>query len=340
MSFDYLINKIADAKIETVPFRHLYINDVFDNEHFSQIVSAPEVLLPQAESDARLFDIMFDKHYKIIDFPGCITDRNLYIKWHKNKKADSSHTNSSCEGFGMTLRLMKPSSSIVTELFEFMHSGEFQESLAAKFAIGLNETFYDAGIQKYLDGYEISPHPDGRTKALTYMVNINPGANSEARDHHTHYLRLRDEFRYIQTYWDGHPNEDRFWVPWSWCDSVKMQRENNSLVVFAPDNTTMHAVRANYGHLAFQRTQLYGNFWFKNKKFDAQPHWENYTIGSNGKYSSKGIRTRVKETLPVGLKQFIKTKILLTDKHVAANPAYVKLESRVLETPSKRSKGK
>jgi hypothetical protein len=326
MSFDYLLGKIAEAEFETVPFRHVYIKNFFDNQHFSEIVSAPEVLLPAAESDEQIFNRLFEQNYKIIDFPGCITDRNLYIKWHRERRTESKYSNSACEGFGVTLRLSKPTSRIIKEVFDFMLTKEFQEALASKFEIKGSDISYDAGIQKYLDGYEISPHPDIRAKALTYMININPGADSESRDHHTHYLRFREEFKYIQAYWDGHPNEDRFWVPWSWCDQVKMQRENNSLVIFSPDNTTLHAVRAQYNHLHFQRTQMYGNFWYKNRKCDSQPKWEDFTFG---KVTAKApdILTRVKTAVPVGVKQFIKNGIR-RDKNVNAEVGVKKFIKR------------
>ena len=43
-----------------------------------------------------------------------------------------------------------------------------------KFGIEYQNCNIDGGIQKYLDGYELSPHPDIRLKAATFMVNINP----------------------------------------------------------------------------------------------------------------------------------------------------------------------
>ncbi len=42
----------------------------------------------------------------------------------------------------------------------------FRHCLAEKFRINEHTVFYDAGIQKYLDGYEISPHTDIRKKLL------------------------------------------------------------------------------------------------------------------------------------------------------------------------------
>ncbi len=75
------------------------------------------------------------------------------------------------------------------------------------------------------------------------MVNVNPGAGSEERDHHTHYLVFREAYKYVQAYWEGHPETDRCWVPWNWCETRKMQRENNSIVIFSPSNLTMQGSR-------------------------------------------------------------------------------------------------
>ena len=70
---------------------------------------------------------------------------------------------------------------------EFISGVAFNETIANKFNIKLEECKFDGGIQKYLDGYEISPHPDIRSKAATFMININPNKESERMNHHTHY---------------------------------------------------------------------------------------------------------------------------------------------------------
>lgn len=316
MSFDYLLDKIAEAKYETAPFRHIYIKNFFDDSHFNEIVSSPEITLKKADSDDQIFENLFDSNYKIISFPGCITNKDTYVKWHKERKVDSNHTNSACEGFGITLRLTKPTTPLISELFDFMLTDKFQETLASKFDVPRSEVFYDSGIQKYLDGYEISPHPDIRAKALTYMININPGADSESRDHHTHYLRFTDKFKFVQNHWDAHPEDDRFWVPWDWCETVKLQRENNSIVIFSPDNDTMHGVKAQYNHLTYQRTQLYGNLWYRDRKCERQPSWEEFSSGEYRKQVT--VKESLKNAVPDGVKKFIK-KNLLSNKEVIAD---------------------
>ena len=305
-----LLEKIETAPFETEPFRHLYIPNFLAREHFARIVSAPEIAVPGLKSDEQLFDSLFKRGYKIIDFPGCITNREAYIKWHGRKaQPQRGFNNSACKGFGITLRLLEAQSPIMKELVQFMESDAFQNALTRKFGVDRSAVTYDGGVQKYLDGYEISPHPDTRKKALTYMVNVDPGMGSEMSEHHSHYLRLKEKYQYVRAYWDGNPDEDRCWVPWNWCDTIKQQRENNSIVVFAPDNTTMHAVRARYDHLATQRTQLHGDFWYRADAPARGPEWEDFVIHkSNGKLKS-AITRKLKAAVP-GVTRFIKDKIL------------------------------
>ena len=55
----------------------------------------------------------------------------------------------------------------------------------------LEQCSIDTGIQKYLDGYEISPHPDLRKKVLTFMININTSEQAFKESYHTHYLEFK-----------------------------------------------------------------------------------------------------------------------------------------------------
>ena len=45
--------------------------------------------------------------------------------------------------------------------------------------------------------------------------------------------------------------------------------ENNSMLIFHPDNNppTLHAIRLNYNHLKYQRTQIYGNLMYDNPPY-------------------------------------------------------------------------
>ena len=312
-NFHYLNQKINSAKIVDDPFPNIYIENFFDESDFQSIINSIGIKTPIFDNDNEMFENLFSLGYKIIDFPGCITSKQEYIKWHKAK--DISHrSNSSCESFGLTLRLMEPKSSILQDLKNFIESDAFISSLAKKFDISLNAVNADNGIQKYLDGYEISPHPDVRKKALTYMININPSNDSEKQIQHTHYLKLKDKYQYIESFWEGNPEVERCWVPWNWCDSKFVQAKNNSLVMFSPSCSTIHAVKADYDHLQGQRTQLYGNLWYKEVSMLKKVEWEsldlhnkqsysiepsklNFLLGAPSKIASRIKRTFLKDNL-------------------------------------------
>ena len=142
-----------------------------------------------------------------------------------------------------------PKTEVLIALNNFLASKKFNTAIAQKFNINIDNCDIDGGIQKYLDGYEISPHPDIRRKAATFMVNINPHKASERYNHHTHYLKLKTEYNYVKEFWETSSKAERHWVPWDWCDTSFMQTKNNSIVLFSPSNDTMHGVKAVYDHL-------------------------------------------------------------------------------------------
>src|SRR5262249_9297488 len=115
LSFDYLLDKIRQADFVLTPFRHIQINDFFNQEHFSLITAAPEIAIAGVDGDRQLFDVLFNNGYKIIEFPGCITSKEEYLRWHK-AKGPTHHNSTACEGFGVTLRLMSAQSPVIREL--------------------------------------------------------------------------------------------------------------------------------------------------------------------------------------------------------------------------------
>lgn len=280
------------------PFRHIEINDLLPPEVFREVVSSPEIAFAPCSSDRELVGQLADKGWKPIPFPGTTENVESYLKWHA--KGGKVLNNNTCEGFGITYRLFDAQSPILRELQAFLQDDAFKDAVAGRFGVSAGETIYDAGIQKYLDGYEISPHPDIRRKALTYMVNINPSENSEELNYHTHYMKFVPEKEYIRTYWEHNLASERCWVPWDWCATVKKQTRNNSMVIFSPNHETLHAVRADYDHLQTQRTQLYGNFWYGNTdKVSLAPEWEDYLV-------SEGVTAGLKRQVPDFIKKPIK----------------------------------
>ena len=262
--FRYILDKIAAAEFRTDPFRHLHLTGLFDEDHFQAILACRQIRLPPVADDRALIAELAARGYAAIPFPGTTTDIEAYLAWHGSGQRQSGVNNANCEGFGITFRLMQPEpGTMLQHLDRFLRSDAFWRTLADKFGIDLAAVETDSGIQKYLDGYEISPHPDVRRKALTFMVNINPAAQSEALEYHPHYMRFRPEHEHIRHGWATDMARDRGWVSWDWCETVSQQRANNSMVIFAPSDDTLHAVRARYDHLRTQRTQCYGNLWFR-----------------------------------------------------------------------------
>lgn len=314
--FDYLIKKLTDACFASYPFKHIYIEDFFSSEHFEQLLASEEIASPKANSDDELIDGLYAKGYKVIDFPGCVTDRSKYVAWHSEGRNEPFH--SACEGFGMVLRLYSIQSPILVAINEFISSERFNRAIAEKFGIDFEQCITDGGIQKYLDGYEISPHPDIRRKAATFMININPSPLSESLNHHTHYLRLTKKREYVKSFWEGNVDIDRAWVPWDWAETVHQQKKNNSIVLFSPSNETFHGVKADYEHLKTQRTQLYGNVWYKEGHTTSKLEWEDMGLLSKKttSYSSKStnpIRSMIARTIPSSVKTFIKRAYRKTD---------------------------
>lgn len=297
--FDYLIDRLENAQFSDEPFRHVYLDNFFSKGDFQAIIKAPEVSIPPSKDTAELIARLTQYNYSPLSFPGCTVDPGEYLKWHENK-FHTVRTHSATEGFGMAFRLMRPVTPVLAALDQFFASERFHQALAAKFEVDLSRCRADTGLQKYLDGYEISPHPDVRSKAATYMVNINPHPDSESLEQHTLYLEFIESKRYVQAFWRENPSWERDWVPWEWCKTVETQSANNSAVFFSPSDDTMHAVRLDYDHLDFQRTQFYGNLWYEDVQSKSLK-WESLDIAGRRTAESardqKSMKSRLKRLM-------------------------------------------
>jgi len=308
--FTYIKKKILEAEFIEYPFKHIYIDDFFNPKDFNDIVNNEQIKLEISRDDKDIFKNLFKNNYKVINFPGCITDYKKYIKLHAKGQSLKSH--SACESEGIVLRL-SPKIPILIELNKFISSDEFNKAIAQKFNINYEDCNTDNGIQKYLDGYEISPHPDVRRKAATFMVNINPYPESEKSDHHTKYLTFKPEFKYIEEFWEQNLEADRQWFPWEWCETKFIQTKNNSIVIFSPSNNTLHGVKANYNHLITQRTQVYGNLWYKTCKTSYSPQWEQ--LKTKKLFESNSSKSSISSGLLRRLTGKIKDKLKTLDKN-------------------------
>ena len=287
--FSYVIEKIRASPVVHEPFQHVHIEDLFLPEHFEAIRTSPEIASPPAASDAELIEHLAAVGYEVIHFPGALTDVAEYQRWHARKEYDDRF-GGVCEGFGLVLRLGSIASPILRAVNDLILAEPFNRAIAEKFGVDFDACHFDGGIQKYLDGYEISPHPDVRKKASTFMVNINPSDASESMDHHTHYMRFRKERAYVEAFWKGNPDMERCWVPWDWAETVFQQTRNNSMVIFAPGDDTLHAVKSTYDHLVTQRTQLYGNLWLNESPVGGKLDWRDLDLRGAAQVAPAPVR--------------------------------------------------
>ena len=89
--FNYLLDKIRKAEFNSSLFFY-YIENFFNEEHFAAILKLRKLLCLN-DSDDILFERLFAQGYKIINFPGCVNDRETYLQWRRGE-ADRNYNNS------------------------------------------------------------------------------------------------------------------------------------------------------------------------------------------------------------------------------------------------------
>lgn len=261
--FQYLAEKILAAPLASSPFPHLYIENFLSDAHFDSLTFQEQIKLPRQRSTEKLISRLMSYGWEIQSFPGCTTSIEEYLRCFNSKDWPVDRR---IEGFGLAFRLGKYEFELARNLVSYLNSAHFKQALEEKFSI-TRPNRIDTAIQKYLSGYEISPHPDIRSKCLTYLVNINTDPRAEEIPIHTHLLKFRDNRKFIYDFWKYNEAFDTDWVPWEWCETVREVPRNNSLLMFAPSWNTLHAVKLQYDHLEFQRTQIYGNLWYNDVPF-------------------------------------------------------------------------
>ena len=87
--FDYLLNKIRGSDFSLDPFRHVEIRNFFSEEDFQEITTAKEIST-SGSNDPALIDVLLETGYRIINFPGCVTETDRYIQWHASKHSDAT----------------------------------------------------------------------------------------------------------------------------------------------------------------------------------------------------------------------------------------------------------
>ncbi len=265
MKFQYILDKIQAAKMASKPFSHLQIDHFLSQPHLKMIQEDRQVHFLEMSTDEKVVAELLSSGYRVQSFPGCTNDPNDYLARLKSNVWPHEHLGNPIGSYGITFRLQEYKSDNIRELIEFLSGLEFHNTLRDKFNIQ-EKTEILTAIQKNLSKYEICPHPDIRTKALTYLLNINKDARSEKIDIHTHLLKFKKKYEYIYNIWETRTDIERCWVPWNWCKTIDIVNKNNTIVIFAPSNDTLHAVKLDYDHRDFQRTQIYGNLNYSERE--------------------------------------------------------------------------
>ena len=273
--FNYLSEKILGAEFTDDPFPHLEIENFLSKEHLNIVVNDRQIHFEEQTDNINLLKTLQDKKYIIQQFPGCCTDPQDYLNRLEKDIWPQDIKGTPIESYGITFRLSSYENIKVENLINYLNGEEFKYALEEKFNITEGNSIITA-IQKNLTKYEITPHPDTKRKALTYLLNINKDDSIEGYDVHTHLLKFKKEYEHIYKIWDDCKELDRCWVPWNLCHSTKTVRKNNSIVLFSPTSHTLHAVKLDYPHLEFQRTQIYGNLMYKNRTI--QPSMDYKTL--------------------------------------------------------------
>jgi hypothetical protein len=196
--FEYLGEKIQAASFREVPFAHLYIEQFLSDEHLNLLLSQKQISLSVHKTTIELINTLSSCGWEIQAFPGCTTSVHDYLKYYESNEWPVD--NKRVEGFGIAYELGRYDDNGVAQLIEYLNCPHFKNILENKFRIHRPNKIHTA-IHKYLSGYEISPHPDVRSKCLTYLININTDRRSEELPIHTHLLKFKDEKRFIYDFW-------------------------------------------------------------------------------------------------------------------------------------------
>lgn len=265
--FSYLGQRILDAPLLTDPFPHIELRPFLSDEDLALVLGDWRVHFPPVTDVWALVGMLATQGYKVQQFPGCTTNLREYLEG-RERPGDAP-----TEGRGVTFRLHDLGR--LQPLIDYLNGHEFHAALCRRFGID-EPTRIGTSIQKNLSGYEISPHPDVRRKALTYLVNINRDDEIGQHDVHTQLLEFKPQYAAAAKFWESHPDVDRCWVPWDWCLPRKQIRGNNTLLAFAPADAppTLHAIKLDYDHCQWQRTQLYGSLLYTQRPFSLpQANW-------------------------------------------------------------------
>ena len=149
MLMDYILKKIEDAEIISKPFPHIIIPNFLEDYDLKNI-------LDNIETD-HLNEI--EKKYKKVHYPGA--------------KSSTEELTKRPTGTGLVYALKEDYHKGNIKLNKILNSEDFKQTLFKKLNIPKNINGWNVyQINKDLNGYEISPHPDITGKVITYQINL------------------------------------------------------------------------------------------------------------------------------------------------------------------------
>jgi len=232
---EYILTKIENAEIIVKPFPHIIIHNFIEDDDLKNIIENIEI--------DNLNEI--GKKYKQVKYPGA-------------KKTNEDLTNRPT-GIGLVYALKKEYWKNNIKLKIILDSEEFKQALFKKLNIPKNIDGWNVyQINKDLNGYEISPHPDITGKVITYQLNLS---NTDALDNYdlgTRFHSIKPQcLKFIKELSKKKP---RPWGKWDWFDKGKsIPYKQNTFMAFAPSDTSYHSVKLeNYPQEKYQRTMLRG----------------------------------------------------------------------------------
>lgn len=250
LAFSKVMEEIVAEPIATEPFPHIYIQDIFPASYYRQLLNRIDVV----------------GNFVPVVYPGVGVDLEA-----KNFRE-----------YGLTCDNFREDKQL-SRLHTFLESEQFARLLLSKFAATdswgergsaipeeKNKYFREGrsnfttvfDLHKDLAGYEISPHPDTPSKIITFLFYLTP--NDHLRNFGTFLctpkpekkadlaleprsrissLVLKISHSLTGKYGLGQRKE---WFPWEFFDIAKVaEARPNSLLVFAPNCDSFHAVRMN-----------------------------------------------------------------------------------------------
>lgn len=231
---DYIIDKIKKSEIIDRPFPHIIISNLLEENDLIDILNIINI--------DNLHSI--DKKYTKVQYPGA-----------KNTNDDiiTRPTGTGC------VYSLKQEYYKKVKLNDILNSVEFKEALFNKLNISKNIDGWNVHqINKDLNGYEISPHPDITGKVITYQINLSNTDELNNYDLSTKFHSIKSE--YLNNIDKLKIKKNRPWGKWEWFDEGKsIPYEKNTFMAFAPSDISYHSVKLqDYPQEKYQRTMLRG----------------------------------------------------------------------------------